>query len=35
MNIGAKILYKIFPNWIQQYIKKIIKHDQVRFTPGM
>ena len=32
MNIDGKILKKI---WIQQYIKKIIHHDQVGFTPEM
>ena len=34
MNINAEILNEILAKRIQQYVKRVIYHDQVGFIPG-
>ena len=35
MNMDEKILNKILANLIQQYIKRVIHHNYMRFVPGL
>ena len=35
MNMDEKILNKILANLIQQYIKRVIHHNHMRFVPGL